>query len=82
VRYADDCNVYVRSRKGGRAGDGAAAEVYAKLKLKVNEAKSAVASVPSGSKFLGYSFWFAKGEASSARWPTSRWRRSSNGSGN
>ena len=34
---------------------------YAKLRLKVNETKSAVASVK-GRKFLGYSFWFAKGE--------------------
>jgi len=34
---------------------------YAKLRLKVNEAKSAVASV-TGRKFLGYSFWSAKGE--------------------
>jgi len=32
---------------------------YAKLRLTVNEAKSAVASVM-GRKFLGYSFWFAK----------------------
>ncbi len=32
---------------------------YGKLRLKVNETKSAVANV-SGRKFLGYSFWFAK----------------------
>ena len=34
---------------------------YAKLRLQVNEAKSAVAGV-TGRKFLGYSFWFAAGE--------------------
>ncbi|MDC8444649.1 MAG: hypothetical protein LV471_01800 [Nitrosomonas sp.] len=32
---------------------------YAKLRLKVNETKSAVTSIK-GRKFLGYSFWFAK----------------------
>ena len=43
-RYADDCNIYVRSR---RAGDRVMASVSrflaGKLRLKVNEAKSAVA---------------------------------------
>ena len=34
---------------------------YGKLRLKVNETKSAVASVK-GRKFLGYSFWYAKDE--------------------
>ncbi len=34
-------------------------QCYARLRLKVNETKSAVASV-AGRKFLGYSFWFAK----------------------
>ena len=61
VRYADDCNVYVRSRKAGERVMVLLRRCYAKLRLKVNETKSAVASV-TGRKFLGYSFWFAKGE--------------------
>ena len=59
ARYADDCNVYVRSRKAGARVMALLRRCYAKLQLKVNEAKSAVASV-TGRKFLGYSFWFAK----------------------
>lgn len=62
VRYADDCNVYVRSRKGGERIMALLRQCYAKLRLKINETKSAVASI-TGRKFLGYSFWFApKGE--------------------
>ena len=62
VRYADDANVYVRSKKAGERVMGLLRKMYAKLHLKVNEAKSAVASV-FGRKFLGFSFWVApKGE--------------------
>ncbi len=61
ARYADDCNVYVRSHKAGGRVMALLRRCYAKLRLKVNETKSAVASV-TGRKFLGYSFWFAKGE--------------------
>ena len=62
VRYADDCNVYVRSRKAGERVMALLRRCYAKLRLTVNETKSAVAGV-AGRKFLGYSFWFApKGE--------------------
>jgi RNA-directed DNA polymerase len=54
-RYADDCNIYVRSR---RAGERVMASVTRfltqKLRLKVNEAKSAVAQ-PEERKFLGFS---------------------------
>jgi group II intron reverse transcriptase/maturase len=60
VRYADDCNIYVRSK---RAGDRALAVLrrkYAKLRLRINEEKSAVARVWDR-KFLGYSFWVAQG---------------------
>ena len=53
VRYADDCNVYVKSRRAGQRVLQALRVCYAKLKLKVNEAKTAVASVW-GRKFLGY----------------------------
>jgi group II intron reverse transcriptase/maturase len=59
VRYADDCNVYVRSRRAGERVMARLRRCYARLRLKVNETKSAVASV-AGRKFLGYSFWFAK----------------------
>jgi RNA-directed DNA polymerase len=60
VRYADDCNVYVRSKRAGERVQGALRRLYAKLRLRVNEEKSAVARVW-GRKFLGYSFWVAPG---------------------
>jgi RNA-directed DNA polymerase len=53
VRYADDCNVYVRSLKAGQRVLQALRAAYAKLKLRVNEAKTAVAPVWQR-KFLGY----------------------------
>ena len=56
VRYADDCNVYVRSRRAGERVMQALRRLYAKLHLRVNEAKSAVAPVQER-KFLGYTFW-------------------------
>jgi RNA-directed DNA polymerase len=58
ARYADDCNVYVRSQRAGERVMGLLRRLYAKLHLTVNETKSAVASVL-GRKFLGYSFWVA-----------------------
>jgi RNA-directed DNA polymerase len=62
VRYADDCNVYVRSRRAGERVLQALRGCYARLALKVNESKTAVAPVW-GRKFLGYCFWAApKGE--------------------
>jgi len=60
VRYADDANVYVRSRRAGERVMALLRRLYGRLRLKVNEAKSAVASV-FGRKFLGYSFWVAAG---------------------
>ncbi|MHA6910658.1 group II intron reverse transcriptase/maturase [Ralstonia pseudosolanacearum] len=60
VRYADDANVYVRSRRAGERVMALLRRLYGKLRLKVNEAKSAVASA-FGRKFLGYSFWVAAG---------------------
>ncbi len=60
VRYADDANVYVRSRKAGERVMALLRRLYGKLRLTVNEAKSAVASV-FGRKFLGYAFWVAPG---------------------
>src|SRR5260370_16849693 len=56
VRYADDCNIYVRSQKAGeRVMAGIERFLAKRLKLKVNKAKSAVAK-PSVRKFLGFSF--------------------------
>ncbi|MFA5140351.1 MAG: group II intron reverse transcriptase/maturase [Elusimicrobiota bacterium] len=60
ARYADDCNVYVRSRRAGERVMEALKSLYAGLRLKVNELKSAVARVWCR-KFLGYSFWVAPG---------------------
>ena len=61
VRYADDCNVYVRSKRAGERVMERMVKLYAKLKLKVNEEKSTVARVWER-KFLGYSFWVASGK--------------------
>jgi RNA-directed DNA polymerase len=56
VRYADDCNIYVRSRGAGhRVMTSVTRFLTRRLKLKVNEAKSAVAR-PVERKFLGFSF--------------------------
>jgi len=56
VRYADDCNIYVRSQRAGeRVMKSVSQFITRKLKLKVNEQKSAV-SRPSKRKFLGFSF--------------------------
>lgn len=60
VRYADDCNVYVRSKRAGERVMERLRKLYTKLRLKVNEDKSAVARVWDR-KFLGYSFWVGKG---------------------
>ena len=56
LRYADDCNIYVRSERAGqRVMESITRFITHKLKLKVNEAKSAVAQ-PQVRKFLGFSF--------------------------
>ena len=60
VRYADDANVYVRSRRAGQRVMALLLKLYGRLRLMVNQAKSAVASVFQR-KFLGYSFWVAPG---------------------
>jgi RNA-directed DNA polymerase len=60
ARYADDANVYVRSRRAGERVMALLRRLYGRLRLKVNETKSAVASV-FGRKFLGYSLWVAAG---------------------
>ena len=56
VRYADDCNIYVRSQRAGeRVMESVTGFISTKLKLKVNSEKSAVAR-PWERKFLGFSF--------------------------
>jgi RNA-directed DNA polymerase len=56
VRYADDCNVYVRSERAGqRVLESVTTFLARRLKLRVNRAKSAVAR-PAVRKFLGFSF--------------------------
>lgn len=60
VRYADDCNVYVRSKRAGERVMQSLVRLYAKLRLRVNTSKSAVAKVWERS-FLGYGFWVAPG---------------------
>lgn len=56
VRYADDCNVYVKSERAGhRVLENLKRFLARELRLKVNEDKSAV-DVPSRRKFLGFSF--------------------------
>lgn len=56
VRYADDCNIYVASKRAGqRVYESVSTFIKERLKLKVNEAKSAV-DFPWKRKFLGFSF--------------------------
>jgi RNA-directed DNA polymerase len=62
VRYADDCNVYVGSRRAGERVMGALRGLFSKLRLRVNEEKSAVAPAASR-KLLGYSLWYGTGGA-------------------
>lgn len=55
VRYADDCNIYVRSNGAGRRVMASVSRfITRRLKLKVNESKSAVAKTGER-KFLGFS---------------------------
>lgn len=61
VRYADDCNVYVQSERAGERVMDMLRQLYAGLRLKINETKSAVARVWDR-KFLGFTFWVAKGK--------------------
>lgn len=56
VRYADDCNIYVRSERAGqRVMKSMQRLVTKRLRLRINEGKSAVAR-PHQRKFLGFSF--------------------------
>ncbi len=62
VRYADDLNVYVRSQRAGERVMASLRKLFGKLKLRVNESKSKVTRA-TNAKFLGFSFWVAKGRA-------------------
>jgi RNA-directed DNA polymerase len=60
VRYADDCNIYVRSQRAGeRVMESIKRFIEKKLKLKVNDSKSAVGR-PAERKFLGFSFFWRR----------------------
>ena len=56
VRYADDCNVYVGSKRAADRVMECLVRLYANLKLQINPTKSAVAPVVNR-PFLGYRFW-------------------------
>jgi group II intron reverse transcriptase/maturase len=61
VRYADDGNVYVRSRRAGERVMALLGRLYGRLRLRINESKSAVARFRER-KFLGFAFWVAPGK--------------------
>jgi len=62
VRYADDCNIYVKTQRAGeRVLEGVKQYLEKGLKLKVNPQKSKVERV-TRAKFLGFSFWKRKGD--------------------
>lgn len=60
ARYADECNVYVRSRRAGERVMAALERMYARLRLRVNREKSKV-ELAHKCGLLSYSFWYAKG---------------------
>jgi RNA-directed DNA polymerase len=65
VRYADDCNVYVANERVGQRVLRQLRKVYARLKLPINEAKTAVASV-NQRKLLGYTVFMMKAKKKAA----------------
>ncbi len=66
IRYADDCNTYVKSRRAGERVMRLLRRLFGALKLRINETKSAV-DVAWRRKVLGYSFWVAKGSVVKCR---------------
>jgi RNA-directed DNA polymerase len=64
-RYADDCNIYVRSERAAQRVMQTMQKLVAKLKLKINQDKSAVAKAKDR-KFLGFAFWTQKGSVKRA----------------
>jgi RNA-directed DNA polymerase len=76
-RYADDCNIYVRSRHAGeRVMASVSRFLTDKLRLTVNEAKSAVA-LPEERKFLGFSILNDGRKGTSRPKPSANSRRKS-----
>jgi RNA-directed DNA polymerase len=62
VRYADDCSIYVSSKKAAnRVRTSITSYIETKLKLKVNDAKTKI-SYPTQSSLLGFSFYKQKGK--------------------
>jgi group II intron reverse transcriptase/maturase len=59
VRYADDCNVYVRSKRAGDRVMKLLRQLFAKLRLRINESKSAVA-LAIRREILGYGLWLGR----------------------
>ncbi len=70
VRYADDANVYVRSRRAGKRVMVLLLKLYGQLRLKVNQTKSAVAACSSASSWVTASGWLPAAR-SIAEWQTS-----------
>lgn len=66
ARYADDCNVYVRSKRAGQRVMELLRRLYGDLRLQINEEKSAVESVLKR-QFLGYALWVAPGRVVKVR---------------
>lgn len=60
ARYADDCNVYVRSKRAGERVMELLRRLYGRLHLRINESKSAVARAIER-PFLGFAFWVGPG---------------------
>jgi hypothetical protein len=60
VRYADDCNVYVQSRRAGERVFELLRRLYARLRLRVNESKSRV-DLATRRSILGFTFWWGAG---------------------
>ena len=60
VRYADDGNVYVKSKRAANDVMGTLKCLYAGLRLKINETKSGITHIHNN-QYLGYGFWTAKG---------------------
>jgi hypothetical protein len=76
-RYADDCNIYVRSHRAGeRVMASVSRFLTTKLRLKVNETKSAVAR-PEERKFLGFSISNEGASGVSRQRPSTHSRRGS-----
>ena len=66
VRYADDGNVYVKSKRAANDVMETLKRLYAGLKLKINETKSGITSIRN-SQYLGFGFWTAKGKTVKCR---------------